>query len=64
MTVTINPVLPSDATLDKMRRKAKIQTRIFDIIDQVPLLERIEILEEILEALDELVPAGEGGAHE
>lgn len=51
-----NTPQPGDATLDKMRRRARITTQIFDIIDRVPILERVEILEEILEALDEVLP--------
>ena len=57
---------PSQATVDKMRRKARMLAQLFDLIDRVPILERIEILEELLDAQYEVLPADqqEGGTHD
>ena len=53
---TIHPK-STDLALDVMRRKAQVQTRIFAIIDPLPISERIAILEELLDALDEADPS-------
>lgn len=58
MSITIHPKA-TDLTLDVMRRKARVQVQIFDIIDKLPFQERVDILEEILDALDEANPAGD-----
>lgn len=41
--------------IDRMRRKARALTAVFEAIDPLTLAERVEMLEEILEVLD---PAG------
>lgn len=56
MSTTIHPKA-TDLTLDVMRRKARVQVQIFDIIDKLPIEERIEILSEMLDALDEADPS-------
>lgn len=58
MNTTIQPKA-TDATLDKMRRKSKALAQIFNVIDPLIISERIEILEEILDALDEVNPDAE-----
>lgn len=63
MSTTVHPKA-TDLTLDVMRRKARVQTQIFDIIDKLPIAERIEILEEMLEALDEADPSSHVGDFE
>lgn len=46
----------TDAPIDKMRRRSNVTNLIINSTDKLPILERIDILEDILETLVDSLP--------